>query len=185
MGANINHFLFIKGGSCPSCFQALLSLNCLKLTMPWFPHNCLTVSCGNIGFSRKILSLVLARKTGFKVPFLPIGHSCPLQTILLSDLVWQPSADSNGLLGHHFCQQRAVTPDPDSLNSNKKGAKLPLLSAEGCHTRLEGKHCPLITYQGVFLRVKKPSDDINIYLFLMKKKELTNLSCCLIHLYPA
>jgi hypothetical protein len=33
-------------------------------------------------------------------------------------------------------QQRAVTPDPESSNSNKKGAKLPLISAEGCHTQL-------------------------------------------------
>jgi hypothetical protein len=58
--------------------------------------------------------------------------------------------------------------DPDSSNSNKKGSKLPLLYAEGCHTRLEGQHCPLITYQGIFF--KKPSDDINSHLFLMNKK---------------
>ena len=29
----------------------------------------------------------MAWKSGLKVPFLPLGHSCPLQTILLSDLV--------------------------------------------------------------------------------------------------
>jgi hypothetical protein len=29
----------------------------------------------------------LAWKSGLKVPLLPLGHSCPLQTILLSDLV--------------------------------------------------------------------------------------------------
>ncbi len=34
-----------------------------------------------------------------------------------SGWVWQPSADSNGLLEHHYCQQRAVTPDPESLNT--------------------------------------------------------------------
>ncbi len=50
-----------------------------------------------------------------------------------SSRVRQPSADSNGLLAHHYCQLRAVTPIPESLNSNKKGAKLPLQSAEGCH----------------------------------------------------
>ncbi len=89
-----------------------------------------------------------------------------------SGLVWQPFADSNGLLAHHYCQQRAVTSDPKSLNSNKKGAKLPLLSSEGCHTQRDGQHCPLITYQGVFLRGEKPCNDINSQLFLMNKKGL-------------
>jgi hypothetical protein len=46
----------------------------------------LPVSCGDIGFF-KILGLVLAWKTGHNVPLLPLGLSCPLQTILLSDLV--------------------------------------------------------------------------------------------------
>ncbi len=36
---------------------------------------------------KKILGLVLAWKSGLKVPFLPFGRSCPLKTILLSDLV--------------------------------------------------------------------------------------------------
>ncbi len=65
----------------------------------------------------------------------------------------------------HYYQKRAVTSNPESLNSNKKGAKLPLLSAEGCHTQLDGQHCPLITYQSVFLWVEKPSEDINNRLF--------------------
>jgi hypothetical protein len=81
----------------------------------------------------KILVLVLAWKAGLKVPFLPLGRSCPLQTILLSDLVWYDSplqTHSSGLLAHHYFQQRAVTPDPESLNSNKKGVKLLLLSVE-------------------------------------------------------
>jgi hypothetical protein len=86
--------------------------------------------------------------------------------------VREPSADSNGLLTHHFIQPRAVTPDPETLNSNKKGAKLPFLSAEGCHTLVEGQHCPLITYQAFFSRVEKPSADINGHLFLMNKKGL-------------
>jgi hypothetical protein len=82
----LNPFLFIRGLSCPICIQASLFLNCLKLTISGFPHNCLSVSCGDIGF-KKILGLVLAWKSGLKVPFLPLGRSCPLQTILLSDLV--------------------------------------------------------------------------------------------------
>ncbi len=105
---------------------------------------------------KKILGIVLAWKSGLKLPFLTLECYCPLQTILLSDLVgWQPSADSNSLLVHHNYQQRAVTPYPESLNSNKKGAKLPLLSAEGCHSRLDGQHCPLIKYQGVFFKGEK------------------------------
>jgi hypothetical protein len=64
----------------------------------------------------------------------------------------------------------AVTPDPESLNSNKKGAKLPLLAAEDCHTQIDGQHSPLITIKVFFSRVKKPSDDINSHLFLMNKK---------------
>jgi hypothetical protein len=89
------------------------------------------------------------------------------------------TADSNGLLGHHYSQQRAVTPDPESLNSNKNGTKLPLLSVEGFHTQMDqmdGQHCPLIKYQAFFSRAEKPSDDINSRLFLMKKKGLKHLS---------
>ncbi len=87
-------FLFIRGLSCPSCIQASLSLNYLKLTIPGFPRNWLPVSCVDIGFLYK------------KNP-----------------------RSSIGLLTHRYCQQRAITPDPESLSTNKKGAKLPLLSA--------------------------------------------------------
>jgi hypothetical protein len=38
---------------------------------------------------------------------------------------------------------------------------------------MDGQHGALITYQGIFLRVEKPSDDINSRLFLMNKKGLT------------
>ena len=100
------------------------------------------------------------------------GKCCP------SSRVWQPSADSDGLLAHHYCQQWAVTPDPESLNSNKKGSQTAITICRGlsCHTRLDGQHCPLIIYQGVFSRVEKPSDDINSRLFLMNKKGLKHLS---------
>jgi hypothetical protein len=125
----LNLFLFIRGLSCPSCVQASLSLNCFKLTIPGFPYNCLPVSCGDISFLKKILGLVLAWKSGLRL----------LQLVMA---IW-------------CCQQRAVTPDPESSNANKKGAKLSVLSAEGCHTQLEVQHCPLITYQGVFFKVRK------------------------------
>ncbi len=104
------------------------------------------------------------------MPFLPLGCSCPLQTIVLSDLVGCDSPlQIDNLLGHHYCQQRDVRPNSkESLNSNKQGAKLPLLSAEGCHTRLDGQHFP----QGVYSRVEKPSNDINSCLVLMNTKGL-------------
>ncbi len=114
----------------------LLSLNCFKLTIPGFPHNCVPVSCGDIGF-KKILGLVVSWKSGIKVPFLPLGRSCPLQNILLSDLVGCDSPLQivmtflctifvNRGLSHptqkvwiqtkrapnwHYYLQRAVTPD--------------------------------------------------------------------------
>jgi hypothetical protein len=70
-----NPLLFIRGLSCPSSIQASLSLNCLKLTIPGFPHTCLPVSCGDIGFLKKILGLVFPWKSGLKVPFPPLGRS--------------------------------------------------------------------------------------------------------------
>jgi hypothetical protein len=99
-------------------------------------YNCLSVSCGDIGFFKKILGLVLAWKSGLKVPLLPLGCSCPLQTILLSDLVgcdstlqtvmagWGTIIVSRGLSHQtqkvqiqrkrapncHYYLQRAVTP---------------------------------------------------------------------------
>ncbi len=132
----VNPFLFIRGLSCPSCIQASLSLNCLKLTIPGFPHNCLLASCGEIGFLKEDLGLILVTKSCPKVPFLPLGRFCPLQTILLSDLVgcdsplrilmafWHTIIVSRGL-SHptqkvwiqtkrapncHYYLQRAVTP---------------------------------------------------------------------------
>jgi hypothetical protein len=50
-------------------------------------HNLLLVSCGNIVFLKYCTGQVLAWISGLKVPLMPLGPSCPLQTILLSDLV--------------------------------------------------------------------------------------------------
>ncbi len=74
-----------------------------------------------------------------------------------SSWVWPPAADSNGLTflktwrapNGHFSQQRSATPDPASSNA-KKRTKRTLLSAAGCHTRLDGQYCPLRTYHRVF-----------------------------------
>jgi hypothetical protein len=54
--------------------------------MPGFPYNLLSVSCGDIGFKKNTMS-----NTGLEIrplgAFLPLGPSCTLQTILLSDLI--------------------------------------------------------------------------------------------------
>jgi hypothetical protein len=41
----------------------------------------------DVGFSKQSIGQVLAWKSGLKMPLLPYRPSCPLQTILLSDLV--------------------------------------------------------------------------------------------------
>jgi hypothetical protein len=51
--------------------------------MSGFPYSLLPVSCGDIGFFKNLF----AWKSGLKVPVLPLEPSCPLRTILLSDLV--------------------------------------------------------------------------------------------------
>jgi hypothetical protein len=78
--------LFQEKGDCFERKEIVLSGMGLhfKLTIPGFPHNILPVSCGDIGSFNKCL---VAWKTGLKVTLLPLGRSCPLQTILLSDLV--------------------------------------------------------------------------------------------------
>ncbi len=74
-----------QGSPAPTVFR--VTHNCLKLTIPGFPYHLLPVSCGDIGFLKQILGLVLAWKSGVKVPLLSFGRSSFLQTILLSDLV--------------------------------------------------------------------------------------------------
>ncbi len=82
---SINPFLVIRGHALDSV-QTSLTRNCLKLTIPGFPYNLYPVSSGDIGF-KKSLGQVLASKSGLKVVLLPLGPSCPLQTILLGYLV--------------------------------------------------------------------------------------------------
>ncbi len=85
------------------CFvQTSLTQNCLKITIPGFFYNLLPLSCGEIGYFKKIPGLVLTWKSGLKVPFLPLGPCCPLKTILLRVLgrVWKPTEDINCRLVH-------------------------------------------------------------------------------------
>jgi hypothetical protein len=53
--------------------------------------------------------------------------------------------------------------------------KTAITICRGCHTRLDGQHCPLRTHHSVFSRVEKSSGDTNIRLFLMNKKGLSKL----------
>ncbi len=129
----------------------------------------------------KIIGLLLAWKSGLKVSFLPLGPSCSLQILLLSDLGGGDSplqiviavlltffcSTSN----NHYCQQWAPTPDPASSNS-KKCVKLSLLSAEGFQTRLNWHHCHLRTYYSFFSRLEKPSEDTVSRLFFINMKGL-------------
>jgi len=84
----IHTALTLSSEGSPACavFRPhYVSLNCINLTRPRFPYyNCLPVTCGNIDLN-PMSSISLAIR--LKVPFLPLGRSCPLQTILLSDLV--------------------------------------------------------------------------------------------------
>ncbi len=120
-------FLIHPGFSCSCCVQASLYLNCLKLTIPGFPYNCLPVSCGDISFKKKTLVWYFpgirhqSAFTAFRA-FLPSKN----YSAEWSGRVWQPSADSNGHLApffkiwnRHYSQQRSVSPNPGSSNKKK------------------------------------------------------------------
>jgi hypothetical protein len=78
--------LFIRGLSCPCSVQTSVTQKYLKLIIPGFPDNLLSVSCGDTCFKKKNRSSV-----GLEIrpqsAYTPLGPSCPLQTILLNDLV--------------------------------------------------------------------------------------------------
>ncbi len=146
-------FLFIRGISCPGSVQTSLIQNWLKLPISGFPYNCLPVSCGDIHFLKVILCLVLAWKSGLKASLLPLGPSYPLQTSLLSDLVGCDSPMRIVMaIWWPFFLEAAIT-----------------TSAGGCHTWLDGQHCPLWKNHGVFARAEKPSEDVNCRFFMNKK----------------
>jgi hypothetical protein len=73
---SLSPFLFTSGVSCLKRVQTSLSQNCLA-NYTWFFCNCHPVSWPSIGLEIRPQSTII----------LPLGPSCPLQTILLSDLV--------------------------------------------------------------------------------------------------
>ncbi len=61
----INPFMFIRGLSCPSSVQTSITHHCVKLAIPGFPYNLLSVYCCDMGFfKKKSLGQVLA---GFRL----------------------------------------------------------------------------------------------------------------------
>jgi hypothetical protein len=76
----LNHSYLFRGLFCPLSVQTSLTQNCLKLSIFGFPYT---------SFLYLVMTLIIvwAWKSCFKVSLLSLGSSCPLQTILLSDLV--------------------------------------------------------------------------------------------------
>jgi hypothetical protein len=160
---SFNPYLFIRGLSCPRNIQTSLTQNCLKLTMPRFPYNLLCVSCGGISILKNCIGQVLAWKSGLKLFLLHLGPSCPLQTILLGDLlgcgcllqivitVWHIFCLIEAHQTAIYSLQRALTLIPTNKNF-KKVRQMVILTCRGllhC-TRLDGQHNPLRTYQDAF-----------------------------------
>jgi hypothetical protein len=125
---------------------------------------------------KKYIGLVLAWKSGLKVPFLPLGRFCPLQTVLLGDLVgcdsplqivmafWSTIVVSRGLSRHTL---------PGKFEFKQKGLQTAVTISRGlsAFTPKRGIALPSDNISGRFFQaVEKPSDDINSHLFLMKKK---------------
>ncbi len=110
------------------------------------------------------------------MPLLPLGPFCPLQTMLLSDLVgfdsplqiemavWPPFLELEA-------RQTAIIVSSGLSHPTGWAA----LHSENISI-LDGKHCPLRTYHEVFLsRAEKPSKDITLRLLLMHMKGLKSL----------
>ncbi len=171
-----NFFIFIRGLSCPS-----KDSNCLKLTIPGFSYNCLPESCGDIGLINKILGLILAWKSCLKVPSLPWRPSCPLETLLLSDLVWCDSplqiimAVWCSVPNSHYYLQQAVTLNPAILNLKK-------CAPNGhCYLQRAVTHNwmdSIALWEHIkefFSRTEKPSEDMNSLFFRWIRKGWVNL----------
>ncbi len=91
-----NPFLFIRGLSWPRCVQALLTSDCLKLTIYWFLTTtflCLVVAMA-FKKPRSSIGLEIRPQSAVTAPFPPSSSYSSGWT----GRVWQPSGDCNGLL---------------------------------------------------------------------------------------
>jgi hypothetical protein len=169
---SFNPFLFIRGLSCPSCIQASLSLSCLNLTIPGFPHNCLPVSCGDIGVLKNPRSSIgqeirpQSAFSDFRARLPSANYSAEW-----SGWVWQPSADSTGFW-HTTLFSRSCHIRPRKFEFKQKGRQAAISICRGLSHPTRGAALPSDNISGRFSRVEKPSDDINSRLFLMNKKGL-------------
>jgi hypothetical protein len=96
--------LFIRGLTALAAFRPQYLLTVLSyLHIPIFSYN-LPIYLVVTFTLKKSMDQVLAWKSGLKVSLLPLGPSCPLQILLLSDLVGCgiPNAESDGRLAHFF-----------------------------------------------------------------------------------
>jgi hypothetical protein len=119
----------------------------------------------------------LAWKSGLKVLFLTLGRSCPLQTILLSDLVECDSplhivmAFWSIILSAEGCHTQ-----PRKFEFKQKGRQTAITISRGLSHPTEWAALPSENISGRFFsRVEKPSNNINSRFFLMNKKGLKGL----------
>jgi hypothetical protein len=116
----------------------------------------------------------LAWKSSLKVPLLLLGPSCPLKTILLSNQVLCDSLLQIVMV----IKVNSGLPHPNNKLKIQKNGRNGHLQ-QSCHTRLDGQHCPLRTYHGVFFsRAEKPlRTQHGIYLTLMHGSSGTFRKC--------
>jgi hypothetical protein len=125
----------------------------------------------------------MAWKSGLKVLLLPVGISCTLQTILLSDLV---GCDTPlqiimvfGALFFKFEASQTATivssgrPHPTQhvkIQNKVRQTAITIFSGQAHPTGWAA--LPSEKNHTVFSRAEKPSEDVNSHLFLMNKKGL-------------
>jgi hypothetical protein len=143
------------------------------LTTPGFPSNILRFSCGDIGLKKiACKSSIVAWISDLKVPLLPLGPSCPLQTILLNDLVgcgsplqilmslWRTFYNFKHAKQPLYVVCSGLLQPTRQVQILKKVRQMAILICSGLCIQLDRRHSPLRTCHGVFLRADKLSDDI-------------------------
>ncbi len=155
-----NPFLFIRGLSLPSCIQASLSLS----NFTWLSSQLDFLK------SRPSNGLEIRPQSAFSAfrELLPSGN----YSIEWYGQVWQPSADDNGLLVQHYCQQ--------GLSHLTQTVWIQTNRALKCHYFLQRAVTPNLMgsitlwehIRVLFSRVERPSDDTNtvaVYFWWIRK----------------
>ncbi len=112
----------------------------------------------------KIIPEAACDKSGLKVSLLPLGSSCPVQTILLNILVcrdsplqivmpfWRTFFKKISVRQTAIIVSCGLSHPPRKFKIKKVQQTAVLPSTEGCHTWLDGEHCSLRTYHGFFFQ---------------------------------